>query len=168
MTRRPRPISAFHHGGAKRHDSSKRGSELVEGMLMLLPFLALFFLIIDTSWCLFIKATLQYAAQQGAIFAAADTTNGLVSLTQSAVSSQSLNIVQASGVTVQFFTPTSNMSSSSAMTSSTAGANATGNIVEVVIDYNFQPLAPLFRSGASIPLTASAAAVITASPPPTM
>jgi Flp pilus assembly protein TadG len=137
-------------------------------MLMLLPFLALFFLIIDTSWCLFIKATLQYAAQAGVTFAASDTTNGLVSLTQSTVSSQSLSLVQASGVTVQFFTPTSNMSSSSAMTSTAAGANATGNIVQVVINYSFQPLAPLFRSGVSIPLTASAAAVITATPPPTM
>ncbi len=131
---------------------------------MLLPFLALFFLIIDTSWCLFIKATLQYAAQQGAIAAAADsdTAVAVVSLARTTASSQSLNIVQSSGVNVQFFAPTSDMSSSSAIPYSTAGANATGNIVEVGIDYNFQPLAPLFRSGVSIPLTATAAAVITA------
>lgn len=159
MMYRPNPSS---------RSKARRGSEFVEGMLMMLPFMALFFLIIDTSWCLFIKATLQYAVQSGANFAASDTTNGLVSLTQSTVSGQSLNLVPASNVNVDFYTPTSSMSSSSMMTSSTSGANATGNIVQVSVNYSFSPLAPLFRSSATIPLTASASAVIIANPPPTM
>jgi Flp pilus assembly protein TadG len=135
---------------------------MVEGMLMMLPFLALVFLIVDTSYAIFVKATLQYAVQAGATYAATDTTNGLTSAVQSYVSAQSLSLVSASSVNVNFYTP--------AMATPGAGttANASGNIVQISVTYAFSPLAPLFRSGASINLTASAASVLTANPPPSL
>jgi hypothetical protein len=43
--------------------------ELVDFALVLLPFLAFTFLIMDISWCVYQKATLQYAVSQGVRYA---------------------------------------------------------------------------------------------------
>jgi len=139
---------------------SRRGSEIIEGMIMMLPFLALVFIIIDASYGLFINATLQYAVQAGVTVASTDskTAAGVVSDVQNAVNTQSLNLIPASEVTVNFFTP--------AMVSvnNAAVPNQTGNVVQASVTYKFSPLAPLFRSGLPITLTATAAGVLTATP----
>lgn len=138
---------------------SRRGSEVVEGMIMMLPFLALVFLIIDTSYALFINASLQYAAQAGVTAASidSDTAAGVQALVTSTVVANSFNLNPS--ITVNFYTPT--------MGTPRPGTplNQTGNVVEATVNYNFAPLAPLFRSGA-IPLSATAASVLTAPPTP--
>jgi Flp pilus assembly protein TadG len=136
----------------------------VEGALIMLPFLALVFLIVDTSYGIFIKATLQYAVQAGASYAAVDTAGGLLTGIRSTVSSQSLNLIAPSAVNVNFYAA----SDTSTPLTGAATPNQPGNIVEIDVSYSFAPLAPLFRSGAAIPLTASAASVLTTSPPPSL
>ncbi len=131
---------------------------------MLLPFLALVFIIIDTCYGIFIQSTLQSAVQAGANYAASDTANGLLAGIESTVQAQSLNLVQSGNVTVNFYAPTD-------MTTALGGAavlNAAGNVVQVSISYPFSPLAPLFRSGAAINLSATAATVLAATPPPSL
>ena len=150
--------------GRRAHRSLKcggrRGSELVEGMMMMLPFLALVFIVIDASYGLFINATLQYAVQAGVTYAStdSDTAANVMAAVQNTVNTQSLNLVPASQVTVNFYTPAMVLMNGAAV------PNQTGNVVEATVTYQFSPLAPLFRSGASIQLTATAASVLTAPP----
>jgi Flp pilus assembly protein TadG len=128
---------------------SRRGSELVEGMLMIVPLLALLFLLIDTSYGLFIKATLEYAVQAGANCAATNCSQS----PGAAVQQQSLGLVQAADVIVSYCDSDGSCS----------GSNQPADAVVVVsTSYSFSPLAPLFRSGASIALSASATSVLTA------
>jgi Flp pilus assembly protein TadG len=143
----------------------RRGSEFVEGMLIMLPFLALVFLIIDTSYGIFLDATLNYAVQAGVNYATTDTADGLEAGIQSTVQAQSMNLVPAANVIVSFLTPTP-----SGMTTPTPGSvlNQAGNVVQVAVTYPFAPLAPLFRSGATITLSATAASALTANPPPSL
>jgi Flp pilus assembly protein TadG len=139
---------------------SRRGSEIVEGMIMMLPFLALVFIIIDASYGLFINATLQYAVQAGVTVASTDsnTAAGVMSDVQNAVNTKSLNLIPASSVVVTFYTPDMNPAGGNPV------PNQTGNVVQASVTYPFSPLAPLFRSGAAITLTATAASVLTAPP----
>jgi hypothetical protein len=129
-------------------------------MLMMLPLLALVFIVMDTAYGLFINATLQYAVQAGVTYAStdSDTAANVVASVTNLVASQSLNLAQ--NITVSFYTP--------AMAPQQMGVvaipNQTGNVVEVNATYPFTPLAPLFRSGATINLSATAASVLTAPP----
>lgn len=140
---------------------SRRGSEFVEGMIMMLPFLALVLLIIDASYGLFINATLQYAVQAGVTYAStdSDTAANVAAAVTNTVVAQSLNLAQPANITVSFLAPAT-------MKPVQPGAllNQTGNVVEATVTYQFSPLAPLFRSGAAITLTATAASVLTAPP----
>ncbi len=152
--------------GRRPKPGGRRGSDVVESMLMLLPFFALVFLIIDTSWGLFVKATIQYAVQTAVSNAAAGATgpSGQMAAIAQTVESQSLGLVTPAQISISFFAPAS-------MTTSlpvAAGVNAAGNVVEVDVTYPFAPLAPLFRSGATINITASAASVLEATPAPSL
>ncbi len=131
---------------------------------MILPFLALFFLLIDTCYAILVKATIQYAVQQGVNDAITFAGSGLISEVQNTVATQSLNLIPASGVTVNFYSP----SSPTKALPLAAGANQVGNIVEVDVTYTFAPLAPLFRSGATIPFSAASASVLAVNPPPAL
>jgi Flp pilus assembly protein TadG len=121
-------------------------------MLMLLPFFALVFLLIDASYGLFLRASLQYAVQQGASLAAADTNTSLTGLVDNTVTAL---LPSAAVNPVIFYGPDG----------SATASNASGNLVQVSATYPFTPLAPLFRSGLTITLTASATSVLTANPP---
>jgi Flp pilus assembly protein TadG len=136
---------------------SRRGSELVEGMMALLPFLALVFLIIDTSWGIFLQATLQNAVQMAASAAASDSSTSLSALIQSTVQGQ----LPSATVSESYYTPTN---LTTPLAPGAVGSSAAGNVIEVDAHYTFAPLAPLFRSGATIPLSATASAVLAAYP----
>jgi Flp pilus assembly protein TadG len=130
-------------------------------MIMMLPFLALVFIIIDASYGLFINATLQYAVQAGVTAAStdSDTAVNVQALVTSTVITQSLNLAQPGNIVVSFYTPDMNPAGGNAV------PNQTGNVVEVNVTYPFSPLAPLFREGLPpITLTATAATVLTAPP----
>jgi Flp pilus assembly protein TadG len=143
----------------------RRGSQVVEAGLMMLPFLALGFMTMDAGWAIFVKATLQHAVREGVrygITGQVDSSGYQITSIQNTVVSQSLGLLTSSQVSVAFLD-----SSTLAATSSNAG----GNIVQVsVTNYMVTPLAPLLRSSAGIPVSVTGADVIEGSPggiPPT-
>jgi Flp pilus assembly protein TadG len=150
-------------GRAGRRDG-RRGSQVVESMLIILPLLALVMLIIDTSWGLFVRATIQYAVQAGADYAATGGTSegGQLAGIQAEVKRQASGLLADTPIDISFFAP----ADTGTPLGTGAGVNAAGNIVQIQVTYPFAPLAPLFRSGATINLSASAASVLTATPTP--
>ena len=135
---------------------------------MLLPFLALGFLVLDTGWTMFVKATLQNAVQEGARYAVTGQVSaglGQVASVKAVVQSASLGFLtgtKAGTLSVQFLDGVSLKPTNS---------NIGGNLVQVSItNYPLQPLAPLFRSGNAVPVTVTAIDKIEGSPggiPPT-
>ena len=92
----------------------RRGSEMVEFTLALLPLLMIMFTMIDISWSIFVKATLQYAVHMGlrqgiTITGTQATTAGktLTQIVKGTVQSQSLGILRGadglSYIHVNFF-----------------------------------------------------------------
>ena len=145
----------------KRRRDRRCGSQLVEAMLTMLPFFAMVFLVIDGAWGLFIKSTLQQAVREGVRYAVTGQVSGAlgqVASIEAVVKKQALGLLnsQSATLTVHFLNP-----STLADLGTAAGANQGGNIVEVeVTGYQFKPLAPLFRSSASIAFNVTAADVI--------
>jgi Flp pilus assembly protein TadG len=149
----------------QRRRDRRRGSQLVETMLTMLPFLALAFLVMDAAWGLFIRSTLQQAVREGVRYAVTGQVSGAlgqVASIEAVVQTQALGLLksQSATLTVHFLNP-----STLADLGTSAGANQGGNIVEVEVSgYQFQPLAPLFRSSASIAFNVTAADVLEGSP----
>jgi Flp pilus assembly protein TadG len=145
----------------QRRRDRQRGSQLVESLLTMLPFFALAFLCMDAAWGLFIKSTLQQAVREGVRYAVTGQVSGVlgqVASIEAVVQKQALGLLssQSATLTVHFLNP-----STMADLGTAAGANQGGNIVEVeVTGYQFKPLAPLFRSSASIAFNVTAADVI--------
>ena len=135
---------------------------------MILPFLALFFLLIDTCYAIFVKATLQYAVQAGVNDAITYTHSGLINEVKNTVSTQSLNLIPPGNVTVSFFAPSVSLTQPVTVGSNGVIPNQAGNIVEVDVSYNFHPLAPLFRSSFPITFSATSASVLAVFPPPSL
>ena len=148
------------HNNQRRADR-RRGSQLVEAMLTMLPFFALAFLIMDAAWGLFIKSTLQQAVREGVRYAVTGQVSGAldqVASIKAVVQKQALGLLnsQSATLSVHFLNPTTLADLGTA-----TGANQGGNIVEVEVSgYQFSPLAPLFRSSASIAFNVTAADVI--------
>jgi Flp pilus assembly protein TadG len=145
-----------------RERDRRRGSQLVETMLTILPFFALAFLVMDAAWGLFIKTTLQQAVREGVRYAVTGQVSGAsgqVASIKAVVQTQALGLLngsQAATLSVHFLNP-----STLADLGTAAGANQGGNIVEVEVSgYQFRPLAPLFRSTASIAFNVTAADVM--------
>lgn len=143
------------------------GAEIVEFALVLLPMLAIIFLIIDMSWLFFAKATIQHAAEEGVRYAVTGTpmkNMGLDSSVKTLVQQDSMGFLAgASGlnnITVRYYSQ-SNLT----QPLSGAGATAGGNIVQISIDNVYvSPFGPIFRSAAPIVLSAIASDVMEPSP----
>ncbi len=152
-----------------RGRSRRRGSDMVESMVMLLPLMALVFLVIDTSYAIFVQATLQFAAQAAANVVSQGATNGVsqLALVNSTLQQQSLGLSQSSNATVAVSFSTA-ASPGTALSSGVANRNAYGNIVSVSLTYQFSPLAPLFRSANPIPIVANASAFIQSTAAPAL
>jgi Flp pilus assembly protein TadG len=144
------------------HNRHRRGSQLVEAGLMLIPFLALAFTGVDAGWALFIKATLQHAVREGVRYGVTGQVsgqNGQIASIEAIVVSQAMGLLsgdQAGTLSVQFLDP---------VTLNPTANNDGGNIVQVsVTNYKITPLAPLLRSGAPLQVTVTSADVIEGSP----
>jgi Flp pilus assembly protein TadG len=140
---------------------------------MMLPFLALVFMTMDAGWAIFVKATLQHAVREGVRYGVtgqtcssipavsgcgASTSGSQGSSIEAVTVSQSMGLLSASQVSVQYLDPVS-------LAPTSPPNNAGGNIVQVsVTGYVIAPLAPLLRSGTGIPVNVTAADVIEGSP----
>lgn len=129
----------------------EQGSELVEAALVIVPLLAMVFVLFDVAWSIFVKATLQSAVREGARYAMTGNTSGgsgQLSSIKSVVQNYSMGLLngsKSSTITVQFYTPDS---------LTLTGSNQGGNLVVVsVVNYPFVPLAPFMHSGRTVYLT---------------
>ena len=141
---------------------------------MIVPFLALAFVTVDTAWALFVKSTLQHAVHEGVRYAVTSRVSGglgHVASIKAIVQNESLGLLTVSQantlVSVHFLDPVTLTDLGNG-----AGANQGGNLVEIAITgYSIAPLAPLLRSGDGIPVTVKAADKMEGSPggvPPAM
>ena len=122
----------------------QRGNALIEGGLIMLPFLALVFAITDYSLALFVRTTLQHAVREGARYAVTYQVMG--GLCQDAsiketVRQNAMGFITSANVNnnifVRYYTPD---------TFTLTAANAPGNIVEISVEnFQWQWIAPLWR-----------------------
>jgi Flp pilus assembly protein TadG len=147
--------------------SSELGSATVEFGLVLLPLMAFVFLLMDTAWLIFARATLQHAAREGVRFGV----TGRVVAPASCLGDSIRQVVvtnafgfvpgsqSASMVTITYYNP----STLAVVTGS--GSTAGGNVIQVSIaNLNIPTLAPVWRSASPITLGASASDVLESPP----
>jgi len=141
---------------------SRRGSQFVEAGLALVPFCAVLFLVVDTAWGLWVKATLQHAVREGVRYGITGRTAGdagQIASIKAVVQNQAMGLLsgdRASTLFVRFYDPA---------TLAATGSNSAGNVLEVAVEgYPVTPLAPLLRSASVFSLTVRAADIIEPSP----
>src|ERR1022692_2017035 len=89
----------------------RRGSQVVEAGLMMLPFLALGFMTLDAGWGIFVKATLQHAVREGVRYGVTGQVsgnNGQAASIESVVVSQAMGLLggsQSGTLSVQYLNP---------------------------------------------------------------
>ena len=141
---------------------------MVEFSLILLPLLAMLFLILDLAWVIFASASLQEAAREGVRFAITGTllpnqTSQDASI-RKVVEDYSFGFINStnvgSAVQIYYYLPTDLIHPQTGV-----GSNAGGNVVKVVITgFSVHPLMPLWRSSSAIPLSISASDIVEPSP----
>jgi Flp pilus assembly protein TadG len=140
------------------------GAELVEFSLVMIPMFSILFLVVDLAWMLFARATLQYAVREGVRYAVTGQTMtgmGQDNSIKTVVQEYSLGLLAgshgASLIVISYFDPNNNLASTS--------SNAGGNVVQVSVSgLAVLPMAPLFRSGSALSLSAVSSDVVESSP----
>lgn len=145
----------------------EQGSTTVEFALVFIPLMAFIFLLMDTSWVIFARATLQHAAREGVRFGVTGQVVAPASCLgdsiRQVVVTNAFGFVPSSKansmVTVTYYDP----STLAVVTGS--GATAGGNVVQVSISsLNIKSFAPVWRSSSPISLGASASDVLESPP----
>ncbi len=150
----------------------RRGVELIEFTLVLMPLLGFIFLVLDLGWAIYKRATLQFAVREGCRYA---VTNQLLALKDSSgnpygmvdsvkwvVQNKAMGFLGSkstdagySAIQVRFYDPNTSLTTAVAMpancASNTPSPNLGGNLVEVSVEnYQAVALAPLLRSAAPL------------------
>jgi TadE-like protein len=132
----------------------QKGSDVLEFTLVLLPMLAMLFVLLDTGWAIFAKSTLQRAVQiavhSGVNMSASQLPQGLclTDAVKSTVQQNSLGLLSgASGlglIKVNYLMPPAPSSSGSITdVSNQAAGDSPGNIMQVSVqNFWLQPLLP--------------------------
>jgi Flp pilus assembly protein TadG len=150
-------------------NSTERGSAMLEGALVILPLMAIFFALLDFGLAIFLQNTLRNAVREGARYAITQQTgsNGQDAAITSVVEQNSMGFLNSSDVggssptatiTIQYFSPTT----STAVTGT--GSNAGGNICVVTATLQHSWMAPLWRSTGILTLSASSSDIMEAPP----
>jgi|SRR5579872_7055400 len=134
---------------------AERGSETIEFGLVIVPLFAFMFLILDISWAVFTKVTLQQSVREGVRYAVTYQTSGALGQDASikaVVQQASIGILQgatgASLISIQYYTPD---------TLAPTASNAAGNIVSVSVNgYSLSPMGPLLHGNTPLNLSATA------------
>lgn len=158
MSGNHQPRSFFRH---------ERGSTTVEFAIVLIPLFAFTFLLMDTAWVIFARATLQHAAREGVRFGVTGQilapATCLGDSIREVVVANSFGFVPASMsssmVTVTYYNP----ADLSVQTGN--GATAGGNVIAVSISgLSLKSLAPVWHSASPISLVANASDVLESPP----
>lgn len=132
----------------------RRGSELLEFSLVIVPLLAMMTVLLDTGWAIFAESTLQRAVRigvrTGVTLTASQMSGGacLTDTVKGVVQSNSFGLLNGSSglakIKVNYFLPPAPNSSSAATDVSTqADGDAPGNIMQVSVQgYSLHPLMP--------------------------
>jgi len=131
----------------QRRSSSRRGAEIIEVSLIIVPLLGLTFLLLDLSMVLFLRSTFQHAVREGVRYGiTGDNATGPCqddSIKQVVKNSAIgfLNSTTASAtIHVHFMSPVNGSRSD----------NSPGNIIQVSVEnYRYGPLAPYQRVGSN-------------------
>jgi Flp pilus assembly protein TadG len=154
-------------GRTGRRRTGRRGAEVVEFGLVLIPLLGFTGLIIDIGWGVFARSTLQHAVREGVRYAVTSRTidgMGHVDSIKQVVQSSALGLLNGSSrekIKVRFYAP-----DTLSDISNQAGANMGGNLVEVAVeDFAWAPLMPVGHAKAPLRLTARSLDRMESSPP---
>ncbi len=148
----------------RRFRRCERGSQIIELGLILLPMFAIVFLMMDSAWAVFAKASLQYAVRQGCRYAVTSQTlsgMGQDASIKTVVQNCSLGFLISGGnnqsnISISYFNPS---------TLQPTNSNAGGNIVQVAVsNVAIIPLVPLWRSAAPLQISAVSSDVMESSP----
>ncbi len=128
----------------------RRGNQIMEMSLMLVPLFGLLFGIIDFAFAVFVRSTMEHAVREGARYAV--TWNVKAGLCQEAsikqvVSGASLGLLSganAAKIKVRFYNPEADLVTGE-FAEITSGGNSPGNIVEVSVEnYLHNWMVPLY------------------------
>ena len=143
----------------------RKGQELIEFTLIMLPLFGLTFLTLDIAWAIFSKATLQWAVRDAVRYGVTVTgaeagVGGLTTAVKLRAAQMSLGLLSGtsgadntdSHLQVHFYEP--NATTGVTDVTGQAGANASGNILQLSVNnYQMFKLLPLFYSWNQAPDT---------------
>jgi Flp pilus assembly protein TadG len=138
----------------------EQGSEVIEFGLVLFPMFGLLFILVDLSWMLFARATLQFAAREAVRYAVTGQTGaqGQDAAIESVVVADSMGFATTANVTIQYW---ANVNGVMTATQSNAG----GNVVQVTVSgVNVSPIAPFLHAATPITMSATSSDVVEPSP----
>jgi Flp pilus assembly protein TadG len=162
--------SAIPKSQARRR--TQGGSAIVEGALVLLPMMALFFAMMDFPFALYIQNSLREGVREGVRFAITQQTGagGQDAAILAVVESYSMGLLTAANITAG--TSTFSITYYDGMSTSTplanagtgTGSNAQGNIIVVNASVQHSWMAPVWRSTGILSFSASSSDVMEAPP----
>jgi Flp pilus assembly protein TadG len=154
-------------GIAAMRSRKQAGSAALEGALVLLPLMALFFAMIDFSFGIYIQNTLREAVREGVRFAITQQTggSGQDAAIKAVVESYSLGILNEADISAEKSTFTITYYDGSTLAAVTGtGSNAQGNICVITSSVQHSWMAPVWNSTGILNFSASSADVMEAPP----
>jgi Flp pilus assembly protein TadG len=146
---------------------TQAGSAALEGALVLLPLMAIFFAMIDFPFGIYIQNTLRQAAREGVRFAITQQTGGggQDAAIKAVVESYSLGLLTDADITAGKSTFTITYYDGATLAAVTGtGSNAQGNICVVTTSVQHSWMAPVWNSTGILNFSASSADVMEAPP----
>jgi Flp pilus assembly protein TadG len=149
--------SRYSSGNAsrERRRRRRRGAEVLEFTFVFLPFLMMLFVLIDVAWCIFVRATLDYAVRAGVRTGititgtqATNASSNLTAMVKAIVQQKSLGTLRGSEglskIKVRYFQPPAEGASGGVVDVSTQTyGDSPGNIMQVSIEgYTLPALVP--------------------------
>lgn len=151
-----------------RRKRTQAGSAIVEGALVLLPLMALFFAMIDYPFAIFIQNTIREGVREGVRFAITQQTgaNGQDAAIKAVVESYSMGFITDAGITAgtNTFSITYYNGTTLANAGTGVGSNAQGNICVITASVQHSWMAPVWRSTGVLTFNASSSDVMEAPP----
>ena len=144
----------------------RRGATVVEMSLVVIALFGLLFLLMDLSWAVFAKATIQHAVREGCRYAVTSQTEsglGHLDSIRAVVVRNAMGFLASSAdqakINIRFYDPNTLAELSG------VGSNSGGNLVIVSVEnFELRPLIPLARSGDPVRFTVRAGDKMEASP----
>ncbi|MGD0869274.1 MAG: TadE/TadG family type IV pilus assembly protein [Bryobacteraceae bacterium] len=128
----------------------RRGTELVEFTMVLLPFLSILFVLVDVSWAIFAKSTIIYAVRTGVRYGITITgtqvttasqlcgcSSSLTQMVKDSVQANALGFLNGTAgrsyIQVHYFTQDSTSSTGLTDVSTLPSGNSPGNLMQVSV-----------------------------------